>query len=37
VVYCPPCAAAEFGYRPDVAEKYVCAWDPLPSETTDSV
>lgn len=37
VVYCPPCAAAEFGYRPDVAEHYVCAWDPLPSETTDSV
>ena len=36
-VYCPPCAAAEFGYRPDVAATYVCAWEPLPSETTDSV
>ncbi len=31
VVYCPPCAAAEFGYRSDVAENYVCAWDPLPA------
>jgi hypothetical protein len=31
-VYCPPCAAAEFGYRPDVAAKYVCAWDPLRTE-----
>ena len=32
VVYRPPCAAAEFGYRPDLAESYVCAWEPLPSE-----
>jgi hypothetical protein len=31
-VYCPPCAAREFGYRPDVAANYVCAWEPLPSE-----
>jgi len=30
-VYCPPCAAAEFGYRPDAAATYVCAWEPLPS------
>jgi hypothetical protein len=29
-LYCPPCAAAEFGYRPDVAANYVCAWDPIP-------
>ena len=27
-VYCPPCAAAEFGYRPDIAEAYVRAWEP---------
>lgn len=27
--YCPPCAAARFGYRPDVAEKYVCVWEPV--------
>jgi len=31
-VYCPVCAAAEFGYRPDVAARYVCAWEPLPSQ-----
>jgi hypothetical protein len=30
--YCPVCAAAEFGYRPDVAACYVCAWEPLPVE-----
>ena len=34
-VYCPPCAAGEFGYRPDIAESYVCAWDPLPAEAAD--
>ena len=34
-VYCPPCAAAEFGYRPEIAESYVCAWDPLPAEAAD--
>ena len=27
--YCPPCAASEFGYRPDVAANYVCAWEPI--------
>jgi hypothetical protein len=27
-IYCPPCAAAEFGYRPEVAANYVCAWEP---------
>ena len=37
VVYCPVCAAAEFGYRPDVAASYVCAWEPLPSETPDAL
>ena len=36
-LYCPPCAAAEFGYRPAVAERYVCAWEPLTSETADNV
>jgi hypothetical protein len=29
-VDCPPCAAAEFGYRLDSAASYVCAWEPLP-------
>ena len=38
-LYCPPCAAAEFGYRPDVAANYVCAWEQLPIDprcATDS-
>jgi hypothetical protein len=35
-VYCPPCAAAEFGYRPDVAAGYVCAWEPLPEPARDT-
>jgi hypothetical protein len=26
-VYCSPCAASEFGYRRELAEKYVCAWE----------
>jgi hypothetical protein len=28
IVYCPPCAAAEFGDRPAAAENDVCAWYP---------
>jgi hypothetical protein len=32
-VYCPVCAAAEFGYRPDVAATYVRGWEPISSET----
>lgn len=36
VVYCPPCAASEFGYRPAFADTYVCAWEPIESETTDA-
>ena len=36
IVFCPPCAASEFGYRPDVAGRYVCAWEPLPEQTRDS-
>ena len=27
-VYCPPCAAAELGHRPDVAARYVCVFEP---------
>jgi hypothetical protein len=23
VLYCPPCAASEFGHRPDAAEAYI--------------
>jgi hypothetical protein len=33
IVFCPPCAASEFEYRPDVAADYACDWDPLPSDT----
>ena len=33
--YCPPCAAARFGYRPDVAENYVCVWDTIKAETAE--
>lgn len=36
VVYCPPCAAAEFGYRPDIAANYVCAWEPLPIQASEA-
>jgi hypothetical protein len=31
--YCPPCAAAFVGYQSDVAENYVCVWDPIKAET----
>jgi hypothetical protein len=31
------CAASEFGYRPDFAENYVCAWEPILSDTTDEL
>ena len=34
-IYCPPCAGVEFGYRPDVAATYVCAWDWEPLPTVD--
>jgi hypothetical protein len=30
-VFCPPCAAAVHGHRPDVAAKYVCIWKPQDS------
>jgi hypothetical protein len=36
VIYCPPCAAREFGYRLDVAATYVCAWEPVPVEDVDT-
>jgi hypothetical protein len=35
-VYCPPCAAAEFGHRPDIAADYVCAWEPLPGQAPEA-
>jgi hypothetical protein len=35
-VYCPPCATKYFGYRPDVAARYVCVWEPLPDQTDEA-
>ena len=35
-LYCPPCAAAEFGYRPDIAETYVRVWESITSEVTEA-
>ena len=35
VAYCPACAASEFGYRPDVGERYECVWEPLPGQVVD--
>ena len=29
-LFCPPCAAAEYGLRPDVAAADVCLWEPRP-------
>lgn len=31
-LYCPPCAAAEFGSRPDIAARYVRAWERPPAK-----
>ncbi len=30
VVFCPPCAAAMHGLRPDAAREHVCFWKPQP-------
>jgi hypothetical protein len=29
-VYCPPCAASEFGHRPGLAATYDCAFEDVP-------
>ena len=29
-VYCPACANAWFGHRPEAAAKHVCIWKPPP-------
>ena len=36
-IWCPVCAAEEFGYRPDIAATYVRGREPLPVDTTDSL
>ena len=28
-VYCPPCAASEFGHRPGLASRYVCIFEDV--------
>jgi hypothetical protein len=30
-IYCPVCAAAEFGFRPEAAANYVRGWEPRSS------
>jgi hypothetical protein len=30
--YCPPCAAARFGWQPSSAEDYVCVGEPIDRE-----
>ena len=32
-IFCPPCAAAELGHRPDIAAEHVCIWKPVASDT----
>jgi hypothetical protein len=37
LIYCPPCAAAVFGFRPDVAAEYICFWQlQLPASDDES-
>jgi hypothetical protein len=31
---CPPCTAVELCFRPEVAQTSICAWEPLPAETS---
>jgi hypothetical protein len=35
-VFCPRCAAAEYGHRPDVGAEYVCIWEPQPRPSEPS-
>ena len=34
-IFCPPCAASEYGYRPDVAANYECVWKLQPPTSED--
>ena len=34
-IFCPPCAAAELGHRPEAAADHVCIWKPLASDKND--
>jgi hypothetical protein len=35
LLFCPPCAAAVFGYRPDPAVDHVGSWKPVASDAYD--
>ncbi len=36
LIFCPPCAAAVFGYRNfDAAVEHVCTWKPVASDAHD--
>ena len=35
LIYCPKCATAVFGLRPDLAVGHVCVWKSPPSDTHD--
>lgn len=35
--YCPPCAAARFGFRTAAAETYICVWEPLPERNVEAM
>ena len=35
-VYCPACANAWFGHRPEAAAKHVCIWKPPPDSRPNS-
>lgn len=34
-IYCPACAATEFGYRPGVGTSYVRAWEPITRQVAE--
>ena len=36
-IWCPVCAAEEFGYRPDIAATYVRGWEPLPMKRSKAL
>jgi hypothetical protein len=35
-VYCPPCAASQFGHRPDLAAEYVCVFGDVSRTPADA-
>ena len=35
-IFCPPCAAAEYGFRPDVAATYECIFEPQTPTSDDT-